>query len=173
MAALTKSAPGKAPAPVNPETAALPKADPPKAGPSAAPAKASPTDTVVPLGMSANGGIILSSFQPSVAALAIVLGPHLKRNTDISNLFPLPVGLSLKRSDTLQIQLRLAPFFARKLKRVFGYVAEIAYQRRRDQYPSSAASCFAGSVEVRVTTPGEGVQLDACSCRCFHFESMF
>ena len=115
MADLPKAAAVKS----TPEISSASAAAPPKA----VPVKAA--DTMVPLGMTANGGIVLSSFQPSVASLAIVLGPHLKRNTDISNLFPLPAGLSLKRSDTLQLQLRLAPFFARKLKRVFGYVAEI------------------------------------------------
>lgn len=39
---------------------------------------------------------------------------------------PLPAGLHLMRAPgDSQIQLRVAPFFARKLKRIFGYVAEI------------------------------------------------
>ena len=40
---------------------------------------------------------------------------------------PLPTGLSLVRApDGGQIQLKLEPFFASKLRRLFGYVAEIA-----------------------------------------------
>ena len=53
------------------------------------------------------------------------LGGHLERIIDVSNLFPLPPGLSLKRPGAIQLQLRLAPFFARKMKRGFGYIAEI------------------------------------------------
>ena len=80
----------------------------------------------VPIGLAANGTPVFASFQPSVASLAISLTPHLKTLTDIGAVLPLPTGLQLVRSpDLKQIQLKIAPFFARKMKRVFGYVAEI------------------------------------------------
>ena len=45
---------------------------------------------------------------------------------DLSSLLPLPKGLEVIRSpDGRQLQLQVAPFFASKLRRIFGYVGEI------------------------------------------------
>ena len=147
MDVLTKSAPNAA--------------APPAATNAAAPAKAvpaAPTETLVPFGVTANGGVALSSFQPTVASLALQLGPHMKRNTDVSNLFPLPTGLLLQRSDTKKIQLRLAPFFARKLKRVFrlcGRNHAYRWSRGADAFP--AASGFACTMAVWCSSSGKGM----------------
>ena len=92
-----------------------------------APAAPAPAAPAAPLGILPSGIPVRVSFQPSVASLAILLTPHLKILSDVSGVLPLPAGLSLVRSPGAAkcIQLRVAPFFARKLKRVFGYVDEI------------------------------------------------
>ena len=48
-------------------------------------------------------------------------------SVDLKTVLPLPEGLELGRSpEGTQLQLVLSPFFASKLRRVFGYIAEIS-----------------------------------------------
>ena len=68
------------------------------------------------------------SFQPSVGSLAIALTPFVRNTHDLTGALPLPEGLSLQRPPDKvghQIQLRVAPLFAKKMKRTFGYIAEM------------------------------------------------
>ena len=106
-----------------PVAPAAPKAADPK---TAAPARATAA-ALAPLGILPSGRPVTDSFQPSAAQLALVLTPHLRIRSDVSDVLPLPAGLTLIRSPDAvhNAQLRMAPFFARKMKRVFGYVAEI------------------------------------------------
>ena len=80
-----------------------------------------------PIGVTSAGTPVFSSFQPSAASLALQLTPFLRADTaGLEAVLPLPTGLQLVRSpDEKQIQLRVAPFFARKMKRVFAYIAGI------------------------------------------------
>ena len=87
----------------------------------AAPNKAPPAAALAPFGLLPSGRPVRDSFQPSVAQLAILLTPRLKILSDVSDVLPLPAGLSLTRSPgaAKNLQLRLAPFFARMMKREF------------------------------------------------------
>ena len=89
--------------------------------PAKAPAKATaPADA--PFGVDSQNRPVMSSFQPSVASLAIALTPHLQASEGLNEILPLPSGLHLMRppdKKESQIQLRVAPFFARKLRRIF------------------------------------------------------
>ena len=50
----------------------------------------------------------------------------MKNTLGLNGALPLPKGLQLVLStDESQIQIRVAPLFAKKMKRTFGYVAEI------------------------------------------------
>ena len=110
------------------------------AAPSRAPlVKAAPVAAAnpTPIGFSASGAPVSGKFwefttayvpyQPSVASLALTPTPDLADMTvDLAPLPPLPTGLSLIRSpEGRQLQLKVAPFFASKLRRVHGYVADI------------------------------------------------
>ena len=66
-------------------------------------------------------------FQPTVTSLALALAPCLTNPAaDLSSVWPLPTGLALQRTPQgAQIQLKAEPFFASKLRRLFGYVGEI------------------------------------------------
>ena len=146
-----KEAPAKAGPPVAPAavgsatSTAAPSAAPPAASqPSvvAAPARikpppeyltrpdgtaASPPD-LPQIGTTAEGMPVYRSFQPSAGALAVMLTPFVRNTHSLEGALPLPAGLKLQRSpDRLghQIQLRTAPLFAKKMRRTFGYVAEI------------------------------------------------
>ena len=71
---------------------------------------------------------MIRSFQPTVGSLAIALTPFVRNTHSLEGALPLPAGLSLIRSpDSLghQIQLKVAPLFAKKMRRTFGYIAEI------------------------------------------------
>ena len=84
----------------------------------AALAKAVPP--AAPFGVDSQNRPVWGSFQPSVASLALALTPHLKKSEKLNEILPLPAGLHLMRApDDSQIQLRVAPFFARKLKKIF------------------------------------------------------
>ena len=79
-----------------------------------------------PIGILPSGTAVLASSQPTVASLSISLTPFLLTAVGLDTALPLPRGLTLIRSpDDKQTQLKLEPFFAKKLRRVFGYVAEI------------------------------------------------
>ena len=146
-----KEAPAKAGPPVAPSavgsatsTAATSAAPPAASQPSvvAAPARikpppeyltrpdgtaASPPD-LPQIGTTAEGMPVYRSFQPSAGALAVMLTPFVRNTHSLEGALPLPAGLKLQRSpDRLghQIQLRTAPLFAKKMRRTFGYVAEI------------------------------------------------
>ena len=89
----------------------------------AAPFKAAPP----PIGTSTAGQAVFASLQPTVASLALTLTPALSdAAADLKAILPLPSGLELIRSpEGRQLQLRVSPFFASKLRRIYGYVAEI------------------------------------------------
>ena len=89
----------------------------------AAPFKAPPA----PIGLTAAGTPVYASLQPTVASLAVTLTPALSDGSvDLGSVLPLPTGLELIRSpEGHQLQLLASPFFASKLRRIFGYVAEI------------------------------------------------
>ena len=99
--------------------------NPVKAAPAAAAApKAS---APVPIGLLPNGQPVFAPFQPSVASLALTLTPFLTNADPLDNVLPLPRGISLRRAPAgvKGLQLVVEPFFAVKLRRVFGYVGEI------------------------------------------------
>ena len=80
----------------------------------------------MPIGVDLNGKPVLAPFQPTAGSLAILLAPYLRNSLDLSAALPLPKGLKLIRPpDATQIQLRVAPVFARKFRRTFGYVGDI------------------------------------------------
>lgn len=102
--------------------------------------KAAPADVVRPevasapppgrprIGATAEGMPVHQSFQPTAGALAIMLTPFVRNSHSLEGVLPLPDGLKLTRSPDRvghQIQLRTAPLFAKKMRRTFGYVAEI------------------------------------------------
>ena len=69
---------------------------------------------------------MLASFKPTDSSLAILLTHYLRNTRDVSDAFQLPKGLEMIRPpDKSQVQLRVAPLFAHKLKRTFGYVGDI------------------------------------------------
>ena len=120
-----------APAPPAAEQfAADPKAPAARVGPTVAPKALPPKAPLTnaapaPIGILPSGTPVSASFQPTVASLSISLTPFLSTAVGLSKALPLPSGLSLMRSpDDKQTQLKLEPFFAKKLRRVFGYVAE-------------------------------------------------
>ena len=86
-------------------------------------AKASPA----PIGILPNGTPVFCSFQPSVASVALLLTPYLPLSADPTNALPLPRGISLHRAPEggKQLQLVLAPSFASKWRRAFGFVADL------------------------------------------------
>ena len=80
------------------------------------------------IGTTAEGMPVYKSFQPTAGALAVMLTPFVRNTHSLEGALPLPTGLKLQRSPDRvghQIQLRTAPLFAKKMRRTFGYVAEI------------------------------------------------
>lgn len=77
-----------------------------------------------PLGVLPAGRQVFNSFRPSVASPAIARTPDLKESEDIIAVLPLSERLSLMMpSRGKRMQLRVAPFFDRKMKRTACYVA--------------------------------------------------
>ena len=115
--ASSASAPSVAPKPVAPAAPAA------TAAPKPALTKAPP----VPIGITSEGTPVYAPFQPTVTSIALALTPCLTDPAaDLSSVSPLPKGPALQRSpEGTQIQLKVEPFFASKLRRVFGYVGEI------------------------------------------------
>ena len=101
-----------------------PVAKPAAATPTAAPLMRAPP---APIGLTSSGTAVYASFQPTVASLALALTPALSDMTlDLTPVLPLPAGLELMRSpEGRQLQLQVSAFFASKLRRIYGYVAEI------------------------------------------------
>ena len=93
---------------------------------SASAAKPAVAPKPTPIGLTALGAAVYEPFQPSVASLAVSLTPFLQTQVGMDTVFPLPAGLAMRRSPgDRQNQLVVAAFFARKLRRMYGYVAEI------------------------------------------------
>ena len=118
-ASSTPAAAATTPAAAKPKCA-KPAPDSAKTAPAPAPQQ--------PFGLTAAGTAIRYPFQPSVASLAFSLTPALTDlNVDLDTVLPLPRGLSLIRSpEGAPLQLAMSPFFASKIRRVYGYVAEIS-----------------------------------------------
>ena len=58
--------------------------------------------------------------------LALLLAPHLDGFEAAGDALPLPRGMTIaKCADNGQLQLVLADAYARRLRRVFGYVGEV------------------------------------------------
>ena len=128
LATASATAPTKAPAPGpasasagTPAPAVVPA---PTFSPDAAAAKPPVKATPSPYGAAASGKAVYFPFRPSAASISLLLTPYLRNSLGLTG--ALPKGLHLMRPpDESQIQLRVAPLFAKKTRRTFGYVAEI------------------------------------------------
>ena len=83
--------------------------------------------SAAPIGILPNGTPVWRSFQPSIPSVALLLTPYLPLGVDPTEALPLPSGISLQRSPAggRQLQLVLAPNFAVKWRRAFGYVGDL------------------------------------------------
>ena len=83
-----------------------------------------------PLGFDQLGKTVLASFQPSASSLALLLTPYLKNSLDLKGVLPLPDGLDLVRSPGgCQIQLRVAPLFATRMRRTLNYLLALIFSK--------------------------------------------
>ena len=79
-----------------------------------------------PFGRSADGRYVYKSFCPSVAQLAALLTPFLDERATAADALPIPRGFHLAKSTAYgQLQLSLSEAYARRFRRVFGYIGEI------------------------------------------------
>ena len=80
----------------------------------------------VPLGKAANGRSVYTPFRPSVAQLAPLVTPFLDEVNKEADTLPLPRGITLSKcAHNGQLQISLSSTYARRFRRVFGYIAEI------------------------------------------------
>ena len=80
----------------------------------------------LPLGRSRDGRDVFASFCPAVAQLALLLTPHLDGVATAGDVLPLPRGMSIVlNANNGQLQRILADVFARRFRRVYGYIGEI------------------------------------------------
>ena len=81
---------------------------------------------MAPLGRSADGRSVFKSFRPSVTQLSHLLTPFLDSVATAGDVLPLPRGIALALcASNNQLQLSLSPTYARRFRRVYGYIAEI------------------------------------------------
>lgn len=78
-----------------------------------------------PIGTSAFGSTVFAPFRPSPMFLANTMHSLDLGTADPNRHIRLPHGMSFTRAANAQLQLALSNAFARRLRRVLGYVAEI------------------------------------------------
>lgn len=104
-------------------------------------------DARAEIGLSALGRPVYSPYRPTVVSLASEL-THLKESPEIQveMCVPVPEGMSFAgNSATGQLQLSLNPMYARRFRRVSGYLGEIRIslmRRARFRGTPRFFSCF-------------------------------
>ena len=84
------------------------------------------TQGQVPLGKAADGRFVYGSFKPSVVQFSHLLTPFLDGIDSPCDVLPLPRGMTLSKCDfNGQLQITLSDTYARRFRRVYGYVTEI------------------------------------------------
>ena len=80
----------------------------------------------VPLGRAADGRSVYTPFRPSVVQLAHLVTPFLDEVNTEADTLPLPRGITLSLcAHNGQLQISLSATYARRFRRVYGYIAEI------------------------------------------------
>ena len=79
-----------------------------------------------PFGKCADGRFVYKSFRPAITQLAHLMTPFLDSVATAGDVLPLPKGMTLSLcAANEQLQISLSETFARRFRRVFGFIAEI------------------------------------------------
>ena len=80
----------------------------------------------LPLGRAFGGRNVYLPFRHAVVQLVHLVTPHLDMKAGPADVFPLPRGMSIARSDVNnQLQLVLTDGYTRRMRRAYGFVGEI------------------------------------------------
>ena len=78
-----------------------------------------------PFGFAADGPPVFAPYRPTIRKMAGQIPAWLRSGIDLSTAIPIPAGLPFSRGEKNQPHLTLPGSYARRFRRIFGYVGDI------------------------------------------------